>query len=691
MLILTEKPSAAKAFADALGVPRKDSFWENGDYCIVNALGHLLEDYLPEDYDPALKKWSLEGLPVIPDAVKRKPVEKTKSQLEVIKKCFNSRKNDPLLLATDAEREGELIGAEILDYVGFSNYPGARRFWVSEALTPEVIRAGIENAKPLAEYSSYREQGFARQHADWLAGMNLTRLISLKSGRLLHFGRVQTALLGAIYERDKSIAAFAPEKYFEAEAVLKSSENSAFSVKLVNPGNDEFPTRFAENSSLLAEIKEKKGSFKTGVIAEIEKEKKTVLPPQLFNLTALQKEAHKKYSYSPEQTLETAQALYEKHKCLSYPRTPSRVMGDENVSLVKGIYDKLISAYKGTGFEEDMLEADPSLISSDNKRLFNSAELQDHHALIPLAPLPKERSGEEENVYLLVFERFFAILKPPYIYNSVSVSVDISGRQFMGSGVEVLQTGWKTSHNAGEDEDEAENYAGLEKGREYPVSSINVNEKKTEPKKHYTFASLLQLMENPRSDEGRRLTGLGTPATRGAILQKLVDRKYASLKGKNILISDDGKFLIENILKNDGLAAFISVPETTRWEEQLHDNTSAFLDGIKDFVRNAVKNTGMDAYQREKTPLGKCPLCGGEVCEGKKNYYCSNYKGKKPCNFVIWKEICGAAVSPAEAQALLAGKQTKMKKCVSKAGKEFKAAFYLSEDKILMQFEEKKK
>jgi DNA topoisomerase-3 len=529
MLILTEKPSVAKAFADALGVPRKDKFWENGAYCIVNALGHLLEDYLPEDYDPALKKWALESLPIIPGDVKYKPVEKTKEQLAVVKKCFDARKNDQLLLATDAEREGELIGAEILDYAGFKNYSNARRFWVSEALTPEVIKAGIENAKPLSEYAPYRDQGFARQHADWLIGMNLTRLVSLKTGKLLHFGRVQTALLGAIHEREKSIANLAPEKFFEVKAVLEGT--SPFSVKLVNPDNDEFPARFDNDSKLLAEIKAEKDFLTTGVITEIEKEKKTVQPPQLFNLTALQKEAHKKYSYSPEQTLEIAQSLYEKHKCLSYPRTPSRVMGDENVELVKGIYDKLISDYEGVlEFKNEISGTDPSLISAGNKRLFNSAELQDHHALIPLATPPLGLSDDELNIFYLVFERFFTILKPPYVYNSVKIAASVFSDKkrfmFKGTGIEILQTGWKTAHNADDDEEEPENYTGIDENKEYPVSSVEIEEKKTEPKKHYTFASLLQLMENPRNEDGKRLTGLGTPATRGSILQKLVDRRY---------------------------------------------------------------------------------------------------------------------------------------------------------------------
>jgi DNA topoisomerase-3 len=681
MLILTEKPSVARAFADSLGIPKKDGYWENGEYCVTNALGHLLEDFSPEDYDPSLKKWALEGLPIIPEKVKFKIIEKTKKQLSIVKKCFDRRRDDPLLLATDAEREGELIGAEILDYVGFKNYSSARRFWVSEALTPEVIKTGVKNAKPLAEYKSYREQGFARQQADWLVGMNLTRLLTLKSGKLLHFGRVQTALLGAIYERDKSIANFTAEPYSEIKAVLKGE--SAFSVKLINPENEEFPSRFlaSQITTALLEVIEKAASGE-GKITEINKEQKSVYPPQLYNLTALQKDAHKQFGYSPEKTLDIAQALYEKHKCLSYPRTPSRVMGDENVALVKGIFDKLSNSAP----EEDLSGI---VISPDDKRVFNSADLQDHHALIPLSLLPKEVTDEEKNIYNLVLKSFLNVFKPPYVYNSVDISVDISGLLFKGSGIDIIKKGWKSSAGADEDDEEKEeNYTGIGQGKEYPVESIKVEQKKTTPKKHYTFASLLQLMENPRED-GKRLAGLGTPATRGAILQKIVDRKYVQLKGKNVLITDDGKFLVENVLNNGQLAAFISIPETTRWEEQLHENTEVFLSGIKDFVINAVKNTSTDTYKKDKKSLGKCPLCGADVYEGKMNYYCSNNKKEKNC-FTVWKEISGAAITLADAAALLSGKKTKLKKCHShKTGKDFEAYFVIKDGKVEMRFEEK--
>jgi DNA topoisomerase-3 len=337
-------------------------------------------------------------------------------------------------------------------------------------------------------------------------------------------------------------------------------------------------------------------------------------------------------------------------------------------------------------------QPDPSLISADNKRIFNSAELQDHHALIPLAKLPEGTTEEEKNVYILIFERFFTVLKPPYIYNSVSIDVDICGNLFRGSGIEIIQEGWKATSSEDEDEEKQENYSGIEQGKEYPVENVSIEDKKTTPKKHYTFATLLQLMENPRED-GKHLAGLGTPATRGAILQKIVDRKYVALKGKNVLITDDGKFLIENVLKNEKLASFISIPETTRWEEQLHENTDAFISSVKEFVREAVSNTSMDTYRREKASLGKCPACGGEIYEGQKNYYCSNYKGETqpPCRFAIWKSISGAAITATDAAALLAGKKTKNKKCHSqKTGKDFEAAFVLVDGKVEMRFDKKK-
>jgi DNA topoisomerase-3 len=343
MLILTEKPSVALSFANALGCQKKQGFFENDNYCVVYAFGHLLSLAEPDYYDRSFSKWNLDSLPIIPPVMRYVPVEKTKQQLAIIKRCINARKNEPFLLAMDAEREGELIGDEILRYAGFSGFQNARRFWVSEALTKEVILSGIQNAKPLAAYSSYKQQGYARQRADWLIGMNVSRFLSLKRGTLLTVGRVQSAVLAAVYEREKLISGFTKEKYVEVIAVIKA--DTAFQVKLVNAENKAFPTRFPEYAPLVNQVLKSCVPPLTGTVESLASERKTVPPPQLLNITALQKEAHKAFEYSPEQTLTIAQALYENHKCLSYPRTPSRVMGDSNAALVKGIYDTLKKAY----------------------------------------------------------------------------------------------------------------------------------------------------------------------------------------------------------------------------------------------------------------------------------------------------------------------------------------------------------
>jgi DNA topoisomerase-3 len=674
-IVLTEKPSVAASFAGALGVPRKGKFYENDDYCIVNALGHLLRVYEPQEYDPKYAAWKLEDLPIIPSQFLFKEIESTAEQLKIVKECFGRHKNAGLLLATDAEREGELIGAEILEYVGFNDFDRAKRFWVSEALTSEVVLKGVENAKPLSDYALYKEQGYARQQADWLVGMNLSRFVTKSCrGRTFHIGRVKSAVLAAVYDRELSVSSFAKEKYFEFSAVM---DGGAFSVRLTNPDNEKFPARFSESSQLLKDASQTIAAPASGKVTAVKKDKIAKAPPQLFNLTALQKKASGVFSYTPDQTLNIAQALYEKHKCLSYPRTPSRVMGDDNVQLVKSVFEKLKSAYP-----EKMLDVDESLISSENKRLFDSSKLQDHHALIPLSPVPADASQEEKNVFALVLDCFLTALMSDYVYNSVKIEVDIKGFAFHGSGSELLQLGWRKNikDSDGDSDDDAgadQSLAGVEE-KEYPVNSVSLDEKFTKPKKLFNYASILQLMENPRNEDGAHLAGLGTPATRGNILKELFDKNYLSLEKKNILSTDDGKFLIDALRKNDELKKVCSIPETTRWEDQLRADCAAFVADIKNYVRSAVNAKIDKKYERSIVSLGKCPLCGRPVVENKLSYSCSGWK--EGCKFALWKDIKTTSISKAEAELLLAGKKTRSKKCKSKAGKEFSAKLFLKDD-----------
>jgi DNA topoisomerase-3 len=686
-VILTEKPSVAASFAGALGVPGKagkGGFYENENYCIVSALGHLLKVYDPQDYDPKYAVWRLEDLPVIPQKFLFKEIESAAGRLGLIKSCFEKHENADLLLATDAEREGELIGAEILEYVGFKNYHRAKRFWVSQALTKEVILKGIKDARPLADYSSYKEQGYARQHADWLVGMNLSRFVTKScSGRTFHVGRVKSAVLAAVCDREKDIASFAKEKYLEVTALMA---DGGFSVHLTNPDNEKFPARFPESSTLAKDAAEKIITPAAGRVLAVEKTRLSKGPPPLFNLTALQKEASKAFSYTPDQTLAFAQVLYEKHKCLSYPRTPSRVMGDDDAGVVKSVFDKIKAAYP-----EKLTDVDEGLISPQNKRLFNSAELQDHHALIPLSPIPEDSSQEEKNVYSLVLDRFLTALKPDYVYNSVKFKVDIGGFNFHGSGVEVLREGWKKT-SAGRDGDDAgaeQILSGVEE-KEYPVNSVKSEEKFTKPKKPFTYASILQLMENPRNGESARLAGLGTPATRGNILKDLFDKNYLSLNGKNIIPTGDGKFLVEILRKNDELKKLCSVPETTRWEEQLNDDCAGFVKNIENYVRAAVSSTITDRHERIAVSVGNCPVCGKPVTEGRLSYSCTGWRDG--CKFSVWKDIKITRIEKTDAEALLAGRKTKTKKCKSKAGREFKAKLFLKDDfSVGLEFEEQPK
>ncbi len=493
MFILTEKPGVAKEFAAALGgFSYQKGFYTNGRDCITHAVGHVLELYSPEEYDPSLKKWDLNDLPIIPDTMKYKAIVSTKEQLAIIKSCFQKYDSSNLILATDAEREGEFIGALILNYVEFKNYATAKRFWVSSALTQDVILDGLKNAKPLLEYSKYKDAGYARQHADWLIGMNITRLLTLKAGTILTFGRVQTAVLGAIYARCKQVKNFVKEKYFQYEILLED-----FSLFLLENGENKLAQRCAN----YAEQNILPGSNVT--ITNVETEKKTEHPPKLFNITGLQKYCSQKFKYSPKKTLEIAQSLYETEKCLSYPRTPSTVLGDDNVDLFQEKFNLLSRIY--SDLSDDCILAN---ISSSNKRIFNSDKLVDHHALIPLKDISSSASLEQKNVYMAVLERFFTVLKESHIYNLVKITGKQNEHIFTGTVKMVLQNGFKSSSSEDEESEldklaqRCANFRVPEIGENYEIKDTKVHEKYTQPKKLFTEATLLALMENPKGEEG---------------------------------------------------------------------------------------------------------------------------------------------------------------------------------------------
>ena len=699
MLILTEKPSVAQDIANTLHFSKDTAhgYFVSADKksAIVAAHGHLLELYKPEDYTGGEKKaWRLEDLPLIPDQMKYKkipPEPKKPDSLKIIKGAFETFGQDDFVLATDAEREGELIGALILDYVGFTRYDTAKRFWTSEALTPDVIRKALSNAKPLKNYEHYKRAGLARQHADWLVGMNFSRLLSVQSNTLCSFGRVQTAVLGAIFMREKSIAEFQPKPYVQLQVTATKNQKAQgcaprqFKMILTDKNTD----HFAPNDKTLSECKNLLSENKCLKITEIKTERKTENPPQLFDITELQKYCSQHYQFSPSQTLELAQSLYEKHKCLSYPRTPSVVLGDDNVDLFRKKFELLKTAYPKLA-----QGCAPESISSENKRIFNSAKLTDHHALIPLAALPKEANENEKKVYTAVTKRFFTVIKPPHIYEQTNITAETeNGRfTFKTSGKKIIQQGWKESETNTEEkrnvalpeEEDAQVLPELAQGESITAQRYELLQKMTKPQKHYTNATILAMMKNPKGSDDEnlgKLAGLGTPATRAKILQGLIDRRLIEVIKQHILITEKGKFLIKQVLQLPRLADLISISTTTKWEQQLQDEPERFLENIKSFIRTELPLMRLTT-KWERPFLGLCPLCGGKVFTGKNSYFCEN-RPKEKCTFSIFKTISGANVTESDAVTLLSGKETRAKKMKSVTGKEFTAKLKIEKGKVI--------
>jgi DNA topoisomerase-3 len=590
---------------------------------------------------------------------------------------LKSNSHDTVIVATDAGREGELIARITLSESGITDISRIKRFWVSEALTKEVILNGLQDAKPLSEYNSISGEGFARQRADWLIGINLTRLMSIGNTALFSVGRVQTAVLNAVALRNAEAAHFIPVPFVELEASLQSSNGIVVKAWLINPENEK--TAFLEDREYVSAARD---YCKNNPVSRFQSHvtKETVKPPKLLNITGLQKATYKLHGYSPKKTLETAQSLYEKHKCLSYPRTPSRVMGDRNVDLFRETFRLLSGCYPHYA-----RLCDESVITEGNKNIFNSAALEDHHALIPLRRLPENTDIQERNIYDLVLKSFFAVCMRDYIYNKKRLLFHI-GKYVLRTQVnEVLQYGFKETVKETEDKD-----TDIQEVRKFDektckVIKLDILQKETRPKKEFAVDTLLGFMENPHDAADEKLAGLGTPATRAAIIKMLFDREYIKEDRKKLYASRKGLFLLGQLLKNEYLKMIADISQTTRWEKQLSQNPQEFEKTIVQYLKDCVGSTKIDKYTME--PIGVCPRCGNEILEGKKSYYCSGYKSENPCPFFIFKTISGAALSAGDISLLLSLKPTGMKNCISKSGKKFKAAFRMDRDgKITFQF-----
>lgn len=715
-LILTEKPSVARDFAAALNAGRgsasADGYIECDDYVITWAIGHLLAPFDPEDYDVKWKRWNLATLPIIPSDFKFKPQPKTKKQLDVIKKLLKRSDLSRLIVATDAGREGELIARLILNDA--KSKLKAFRFFTSAALTKEVIHDELKKNRPLSEYDRLYIAGRARQKADWLVGMNLSRLATIKLGDLFSVGRVQTAVLGLIVERRSAIDSFIAKDYFEMKAQFQF-KNGVVTAYWFDPKKKDEEKRQDQRlffDQILSSLDKKKAS-----ITILNETEKTQYPQGLYSLTELQRQANIQFGFSATKTLEIAQTLYEKYKCLSYPRTDSKVMASSSLDLVKGLVFKFKDLYP-----EHFEKFQAYKVSLKNKMVFDDARLTDHHGLIPLKDFQGTESSPEGRIYHLVLKRFISNFLENHKYLETEVEIECEKQKFKTRGKKILEMGFKVL----EGRETEEILPSLALGESGQFQKGEVESKKTKPPSEYTEASLLYDMTNParlveESDLKkifRTEIGLGTQATRAQIIETLLKRNYIERNGKNLRALDKGMELVQKLASMPSTSALTSVSQTAKLELNLQSMAEGesddldFLDTIHQYVESATKEwkaievsvvekkektyKGKFAKYNKKTTdssssvaqlnLGPCPVCAAEVKDFPKSYSCSRWK--EGCGFTIWKIVAKKKLSESIIKTLVVKKKTDLLKGFkSKAGKPFEAYLILNkEGKVEFEF-----
>lgn len=675
-LILTEKPSVARDFANALNVKGKqDGYMADNDYVITWAIGHLVELLEPEEYDEKWKKWRLDTLPILPEQFRYKPMSNTQKQLNIIQRILKKEQFDQLVIATDAGREGEVIARTILlfsDDKFDTKDNKVKRFWTSQALTPQVVREGLDELKDASEYDRLWKAGQCRQIADWLVGMNGSRAATIRMNDLFSVGRVQTAVLSLLTDRRRERENFKPEPYWMLRALFSNEKGLWWGTWFKKDIG-----RFTKENDA-ADVQTKIAG-QTGTVLSVKKQKKKQPPPLLYSLTDLQQDANKKFGFSAETTLNIAQDLYENKKCLSYPRTDSRVLGAKNVGMAQNLVKKLTQAY-GKYFAG----VEPKLISGSNKRVFNDAKLTDHHALIPLAPVPKNATPEEFKIYGLVLKRFAAAFHPDCEFEQTEIITEVQKETFRTKGKRILKPGWKAVYgeeearddDAPDEEAEPENLPPLAKDDPAAVDDTKIEKKQTTPPPEYTEALLLKDMSNPgkyvAEDDLKKIyrgdVGLGTQSTRAQIIETLLKRGYMQRKKRHIIATDKGCRLIETLRQFETAKKLASPEETARWEMQLNQiaqgegSDEAFLNEIKAYVQQIVEEFRTNPQPAAGLPqsgYGKCPACGGNIIKGRRDFGCSNWKQEDGgCRFVIRSTISGRLIAPHHISKLLSQKET---------------------------------
>ena len=674
-LVIAEKPSVARTIAAALGVTEtKDGYMEGAGYVISWCIGHLVGLAEAAAYGEQYKKWSYDTLPILPEEWKFTVAPEKQKQFKTLKELMGRADVTEVVNACDAGREGEAIFRFVYDLAGCKK--PVSRLWIS-SMEDAAIRSGFNNLRAGRDYDTLYYAALCRAKADWLIGINATRLFSTLYNHTLNVGRVQSPTLSLLVDRNEAVTHFKKEKFHTVRLTLAGAEAAS-------PRIDR-----AEEAARLKTACE----AAQAVCSSVRREKKTVAPPKLFDLTSLQREANKLYGYTAKQTLDLAQALYEK-RLLTYPRTDSQFLTDDMGDTARSVATLLCGKLP---FMQS------AAYSPDVARLLNSKKVSDHHAMIPTAEIEKADFStlpeSERNILFLVGVRLLCAAADPFQYEAVTAIFECAGAEFTAKGRTVLSEGWKkiercfrqTLKEQPEAEDGDPVLPEFTEGQTFPQPAAAVKEQFTSPPKQHTEDTLLSAMEHAGSeattDEAER-KGLGTPATRAAIIEKLVHAGFVQRKGKQLIPTKDGINLV--CILPEKLA---SPQLTAEWENRLTEiakgkaDPDGFMSDIEAMTRELVKSYPFlsddkkELFTPEKKEIGKCPRCGSPVYEGKKNYYCSNWE----CRFTMWKndrffEERKVNFSAKIAAALLKSGKAKVKGLYSpKTGKTYDGAIVLAD------------
>ena len=682
-LVVCEKPSVAQSISKVLGATKRgDGFLEGGGYIVSWCVGHLVELAQPESYEERYAKWRKEDLPILPHSWKYQLTAATKKQFSVLKKLMLRPDVESLVCATDAGREGELIFRLVYHQCGCKK--PFERLWIS-SMEDTAIREGFANLKPGTEYDALYEAALCRERADWIVGINATRLFSCLYGVTLNVGRVMTPTLGMVVLREAAISAFMPEPFYTVQITVND-----FAVS-----SDRFKGKTDAESC-------RKACLEAGMatVRKVERREKSEKPPALYDLTTLQREANRLFGFTAQQTLDYTQSLYEK-KLVTYPRTDSQYLTEDMAASLPGLAENSALAF---GVQS------PAVVHAS--AVINGKKVTDHHALLPTASMAKADLAAlpagEQSVLRMIVARLLAAVSEPHRYAETAVELSCAGTVFSAKGKEILDDGWKAMERQllPKEEKAAKMLPPLVEGETLPIEKTEIKEGKTSPPKHFTEDLLLQAMEAASADdfpEDAERKGIGTPATRAAIIEKLVLKGFLERKGsgkvKTLIPTEKGKALITVTPEQ-----LQSPAMTADWEEKLSEvehgeyAPETFMDEISGMIMELVNNyeivKGAKVLMPGTTVIGTCPHCGAEVIERQKGWFCSN----RECRFILWKDNAyfkkiGKRLTAQMAERLVRDGRIRVKDCKSqKTGKTYNASVLLSTEadgrpKFQLEFE----